>query len=131
LIGESFQARSLIDELKRRYPSDFQVNTAVGPVAMALLQSAQGNSSAAIQTLSTASRAELGVGWGFLPSYVRGLVYLRNRQGKEAATEFERILQYRDLAISNPHFPLAYLGLARACVVSGDPTKARSAYQMG
>jgi hypothetical protein len=68
LIGESSQARSLIDELKRRYPSDFQVNTAVGPVAMALLQSAQGNSSAAIQTLSTASRAELGVGWGFLPS---------------------------------------------------------------
>jgi tetratricopeptide (TPR) repeat protein len=129
LIGESAQARSLIDELKRRYPSDFQVNTTVGPVAMAVLQSAQGNSPAAIQTLTTASRAELGVAWGFLPIYVRGLVYLRNRQGKEAAAEFERILQYRDLAISNPHFPLSYVGLARAYALSGDFAKARAAYQ--
>jgi len=129
LVGETTQSQSLINELRQRYPSDFQVSTVVGPVATALLQSAQGNAAAAIQTLSATSRAELGGAWGFLPIYVRGLVYLRNQQGKEAAAQFQRILQYRDLGVTNPHLPLSYLGFARASALSGDTAKARTAYQ--
>jgi len=42
LAGDSSGARGLIDDLKRRYPSDFQVNGVFGPLVEALLQSATG-----------------------------------------------------------------------------------------
>jgi serine/threonine protein kinase len=129
LAGDSAQASSLIGDLKRRYPSDFQVNMLTVPSATALLESSRGNSSAAIQALTSVNRSELGCAWGFFPVYVRGLVYLRNHQGKEAATEFQRILQYRSLGATTVVYPLAYLGLARASVLAGDTAKARSAYQ--
>jgi eukaryotic-like serine/threonine-protein kinase len=121
LSGDSTQARNLLEDLKRRYPSDFQVNNITTPIATALLDSAKGDTATALQSLERTRPYELGCSWALFPIYLRGLVYLRNRQGKEAAAEFQRILQYSS--------PLAYLGLARASVVAGDTGKARTAYQ--
>jgi eukaryotic-like serine/threonine-protein kinase len=129
LAGDSSGARNIIDDLKRRYTSDFQVNGVFGPSAEALLQSSRGNTSAAIQALQAAVRYELGADWGFLPIYVRGLTYLRGRQGKEAAAEFQRILDHRSLGAVRPLYPLSYVGLARAYALTGDAAKARAAYQ--
>jgi eukaryotic-like serine/threonine-protein kinase len=56
LAGDSSGARNIIDDVKRRYPSDFQVNGVFGPSAEALLQSSRGNTSAAIQALQAAVR---------------------------------------------------------------------------
>jgi eukaryotic-like serine/threonine-protein kinase len=129
LSGDSAQVLSFVQDLKRRYPSDFQVNNITVPIAAALLDSGRGNASAALQSLDRAKRDELGCAWTFVPIYVRGLVYLRNRQGKEAAAEFQRILRYSALGTSNSFYPLAYVGLARASALSGDTAKARTAYQ--
>jgi serine/threonine protein kinase/tetratricopeptide (TPR) repeat protein len=129
LAGDSSGARSLIDDLKRRYPSDFQVNGVFGPLAEALLQSSSGNTSAALQALQPAVRYEMGPYWGFLPVYVRGLTYLRGRQGKEAAAEFQKILDHRSLGATFPLYALSYVGLARAWTLTGDTAKARAAYQ--
>ncbi len=60
---------------------------------------------------------------------MRGLIYLRNRQGKEAAAEFQRILDHRSLGAIYPLYALSYVGLARASSLTGDTAKARSAYQ--
>ena len=129
LAGDFSGARALIDDLKRRYPSDFQVNGVLVPSAEALLQSGRGNTSAALQALQPAGRYEMGPAWGFLPVYVRGLIYLRGRQGKEAAAEFQRILDHRSLGAVRPFYSLSYVGLARAYTLTGDTTKARTAYQ--
>jgi len=50
-------------------------------------------------------------------------------QGKEAVTEFQKFLDHRGIVMNFPLGALAHLGLARACVLSGDTAKARTKYQ--
>jgi hypothetical protein len=63
------------------------------------------------------------------PIYIRGEAYLNARQGVEAALEFQRILDHRGLVLTDPIGALAHLELGRAFVLSGDKSKAKTAYQ--
>ena len=63
------------------------------------------------------------------PIYVRGLAYLADQKGAEAAAEFQKILDHRGIVVSDPIGALAHLQLGRALVLSGDKIKAKSAYQ--
>ena len=63
------------------------------------------------------------------PVYLRGQAYLLARQGKEAAAEFQKIIDHRGLVLNFPLGALAHLGLARAYAQQGEPDKARAAYQ--
>ena len=64
-----------------------------------------------------------------LPVFVRGEAYLAARQGSEAATEFQKVLDHRGLVLNRPIGALAHLGLGRAYVLQGDVPRARAAYQ--
>ena len=64
-----------------------------------------------------------------MPAYLRGQAYLQLRQGKEAATEFQRLIDHPGIVVNSPFGPLARVGLARAYVVQGHTAKARAAYQ--
>jgi tetratricopeptide (TPR) repeat protein len=70
----------------------------------------------------------LGAG-SLYPAYARGLAYLASHHGAEAAEEFQKILDHRGIVISDPIGALAHLQLGRAYALSGDETKAKSAYQ--
>jgi eukaryotic-like serine/threonine-protein kinase len=129
LAGDFSGAGILVDDVKRRYPSDFQVNGVFVPSVQSLLLSSRGNTAAAIQALQPAARYELAPGFGFVPVYVRGLVYLRDHQGKEAAAEFQKILDHRALGATAPLYSLSYLGLGRAEALTGNTATARAAYQ--
>jgi tetratricopeptide (TPR) repeat protein len=96
---------------------------------MAILESGKGNSAKAIELLQPTSRYELGVGYGFVSIYVRGLAYLRGEKGQEAAAEFQKILNQRALGAAIPTFSLSHLGIARAYALTGDAAKARKYYQ--
>ena len=63
------------------------------------------------------------------PVYVRGEAYLTGRQGREAAVEFQKILDHRGIVVCDPIGALAHLQLGRAFTLSGDKTKAKAAYQ--
>jgi tetratricopeptide (TPR) repeat protein len=63
------------------------------------------------------------------PVYVRGEAYLAAHQGAEAAAEFQKILDHRGIVVSDPVGALAHLQLGRAFALSGDKTKAKTAYQ--
>ena len=63
------------------------------------------------------------------PIYIRGLAYLRAKQGEEAAAEFKKILAHRGIAKNSPLAALAQLQLARAQAMSGDKPAARRTYQ--
>jgi ATP/maltotriose-dependent transcriptional regulator MalT len=63
------------------------------------------------------------------PVFVRGEAFLAAHQGREAAAEFQKILDHGGVVLYEPIGALADLGLARAYVLRGDTAKARAAYQ--
>jgi eukaryotic-like serine/threonine-protein kinase len=79
--------------------------------------------------MQVARRFELAPAYGFMPVYQRGLLYLRAKQGQEAAGEFQKILGYHALGAIMPAYPLSYVGLARAYTLTGEVAKSRKAYQ--
>jgi eukaryotic-like serine/threonine-protein kinase len=62
------------------------------------------------------------------PVYVRGEAFLAAHQGKEAAAEFQKILDHRGIVLNEPIGALAHLQLGRAYAMEGDTAKARIAY---
>jgi len=63
------------------------------------------------------------------PIYVRGLVYLKAREARQAATEFQKLLDHRGIVGNFIIGALAHLQLARAQAMMGDKEAARQSYQ--
>jgi tetratricopeptide (TPR) repeat protein len=63
------------------------------------------------------------------PIYLRGEAYLAERRGTEAAAEFQKILDHRGVAVSDPIGALGRLQLARAYRMAGESAKAKAAYE--
>jgi Tfp pilus assembly protein PilF len=57
--------------------------------------------------------------------YLRGEAYLAAHNGREAAAEFQKILDHRGIVLSDPIGALAHLQLARAYALCGGKDKAR------
>src|SRR5262245_60980402 len=127
LCGESGSLQPLIDELSKRWPNDTLLNSLWLPLVKAQMELRHGNFAQAIQLLEAARRYE-AVGF-FAPQYLRGQAYLAQNKGKEAAAEFQNILEHRGWAPTSLLYPLAQLGLARAAVLQGDTARARQSYQ--
>src|SRR5262249_58096496 len=130
------RARALADDLAKTFPEDTSVQYLYLPTLRALFSLSAHDAAAALQSLQSASRFELGVGgigvigyFGKLyPIYVRGQAYLAAQQATEAAAEFQRILDHRSIVLVDPMDAMARLQLARALALSGDRVKAKSAY---
>jgi tetratricopeptide (TPR) repeat protein len=137
LSGDSSRSQTFTEDLERRFPEDTAVRFSYLPALRALRALNQGEPSRAIELLQVAVPYELGAppssffgNFGALyPIYVRGEAYLAARQGGEAVAEFQKILDHRGIVISDPIGALAHLQLGRALAMSGDKTKAKTAYQ--
>ena len=137
LAGDSVQSRTLAEALERRLPEDTAVRFSYLPEVRALLALNHGEPAKAIELLQLAVPYELGdppssfLGYfgSFYPQYVRGEAYLAAHQGEEAAAEFQMILDYRGIVVSDPIGALAHLQLGRAYALSGETTKAKAAYR--
>jgi len=130
------KAEQLADDLAKRFPEDTIAKFNYLPTIRAQLALSRNDATQAIEALQTASPYELGTTaqayFNFLclyPVYVRGEAYLAARQGKEAAVEFQKILDHRGVVLNEPIGALAHLGLARAYALQGDTAKAKAAYQ--
>ena len=128
LSGDSSRSQTLADDLSRRFPEDTTVEFTYVPTLRALLALNRSEPSNAIELLQTAIPYELGAG-NLYPAYVRGEAYLATRQGRQAAVEFQKILDHRGIVVSEPIGALAHLQLGRAYALSGDKTKAKTAYK--
>src|SRR5262249_33764195 len=130
--GDVSRAQALADELNKRYPSDTLLQRLELPSVRASIELSRKNPTGALRALQSVSY-ELGAGPGLPPAmypvYARGQTYLALRQGKEAAAEFQRLLDYRSVVLNSPLGALAHLGLGRAYALQGDSAKARAAYQ--
>jgi eukaryotic-like serine/threonine-protein kinase len=137
LSGDSPRSEILANDLDTRFPEDTSVQFSYLPALRARLALNRGDTSAAIEVLQTAAPQELGAPrsgiqalFGALyPVYVRGEAYLAAHRGPEAVAEFQKILDHPGVVVSDPAAALAHLRLGRAYALSGDVTKAKSAYQ--
>jgi tetratricopeptide (TPR) repeat protein len=137
LYVESSRSQTLVTDLESRFGEDTGVRFSYLPALRARLALNHGEASKAIELLQIAVPYELGTprssihgNFGALyPIYVRGEAYLAAHQAAEAATEFQKILAHRGIVVSDPIGALAHLQLGRAFALSGDTTKAKTAYQ--
>jgi eukaryotic-like serine/threonine-protein kinase len=140
VTGDSSPSQELTEDLSRRLPEDTKVQFIYAPTLRALLALNHRRPSEAVELLQTATPYELAIptegGSEYLlgadslyPAYVRGLAYLVAHQGAEAVAEFQKILDHRGIVLCDPAGALAHVQLGRAYALSGDKTKAISAYQ--
>jgi serine/threonine protein kinase/tetratricopeptide (TPR) repeat protein len=123
------RSQAFLDEALRLYPNDTPMAKMVAPYIKALLARRRGNHAEAIQILESVRRFDLGIINGLTNNYLRGQTYLDQRMGKEAAAEFQKIIDHPGIDTYSEQHPLAHLGLARAAAISGDTAKARTEYQ--
>ena len=120
LAGDTAGAESLAQNLNKQSPVDTQMQSLWLPAIRAQLALNRKDAAAAITALKPASpRIEYGVSplshvYCLQPTYIRGEAYLAAGQGKEAATEFHKILDHSGIVWNCWTGALAHLGVARA-----------------
>jgi tetratricopeptide (TPR) repeat protein len=140
LSGDSSRSQTLTDDLSRRFPEGTIVRFTYLPTLRALLALNRSQPSNAVELLQTTipyeggspieGGSELFLGAvNFYPAYVRGMACLTARRGRQAAAEFQKILDHRGTVISDPVGALAHMQLGRAYGLAGDKDKARTAYK--
>ncbi|HEV2491023.1 MAG TPA: protein kinase [Candidatus Acidoferrales bacterium] len=144
--GDRARAQALTDDLATRFPEDTIVQYNFLPTLRAIFALSRETPLDAIDILRAATPGELGettfsvYGWtAMYPVYVRGEAYLAAHQGREAAAEFQKILDHPGVVLNEPIAALAHLGLARAYALEAQSSegaaadaaraKARAAYQ--
>lgn len=135
LTQSATPAQRLTDDMAKRFPDNTVAQFNYLPTLRAQLALVRKDASMAIEVLGAAAPYELGTpgDGGFTPVmypvYVRGQAYLAAHRGREAAAEFQKILDHRGIVLNELIGALAHLGLGRAYALQGDATKARAAYQ--
>ena len=131
--GDTAQAQKLAEGLSKDLPQDTMVQGYWLPSIRAAIELDAKDAAKAVEILQTAMSFELGKGDPFLvpmyPVYLRGQGYLLAHQGKEAAAEFQKMIDHRGIVVNFPLGALTHLGLARAYALQGDTAKAKAAYQ--
>jgi eukaryotic-like serine/threonine-protein kinase len=118
--GDSARAESLAQDLNKRYPLDTQTQSLWLPAIRVQLALNRKNPADALKSLQVASAIEYGqilfvANLSCLyPTYLRGQAYLAAGQGKEAAAEFQKILDHSGVVWNCWTGALAHLGVARA-----------------
>ncbi len=129
LAGDSGPAMAAAEELSKQFPLDTMINNVSLPAIHAGIEISHGNPAKAVEALQKSIPYEFGWETRVTPNYMRGLALLKMRQGKEAAAEFQKILDHRGLCLTSPLCSLSHLQLGRAQALAGDNAGARAAYQ--
>jgi hypothetical protein len=125
----------MADRLQKSLPSDTLLTNYWLPCIRAAIALSHANAPQAMAYLAPTVPYELAAinppfssGGALYPAYLRGQVYLANRQWDQAASEFQKILDHRGLVWNFPLGALARLQLARAYAGSGDTGTAAESY---
>jgi len=140
LLRDTAQAHQIAAELERRYPEDTSVQFSYLPTLRALAALNQDDPTKAAEMTQVSAPYELAVpgtayftGASFFgalyPVYVRGLAYSRMGRHREAAAEFQKILDHPGIVLTDPIGPMARLQLARVLCDSGERAKSSAAYK--
>ncbi len=128
LCGQHAQGRSLVRELRERYPNATLTTRVSIPLAEAAEALDRGEPRRALDVLEPVQPYDRASRGGFWPEYLRGSALLQLRDGPAAAAEFKSALDHRGEDPSSTVYPLARLGLARSQALAGDTANARQSY---
>jgi DNA-binding winged helix-turn-helix (wHTH) protein/tetratricopeptide (TPR) repeat protein len=137
VAGDYSRARSIANDLEKRFPEDTSVKLNYLPALRGLFALHDGSPEHAIELLQPAVAYEFAVPsvdfntffGGLNPIWVRGQAYLAEHKGAEAAAEFQKMIDHRGLLGGDPIGALARLELGRAYAITGDRTRAKMAFQ--
>jgi DNA-binding winged helix-turn-helix (wHTH) protein/Tfp pilus assembly protein PilF len=132
--GDAKSALATAAQLDQEYPHSTFLQHYWLPLIRAQAELRKGHGEKAVSLLEAALPMDTGVLYDGLageayPDYVRGEAYLASGDGNRAATEFQKILEHRGMALNSPLAALARLGSARAYARIGDKDKARAEHQ--
>ena len=132
--GELAPAQKAATALDHEAPLNTVMQDYWLPAIRASMELSRGDAAQAVEILRPALPYELGQPSQFqystfYPVYVRGLAYLKLKQGREAAAEFQKILDHPGMCLNFFAYPMARVQLARAQALSGDAAAARRSYQ--
>jgi predicted Zn-dependent protease len=129
--GDEARAQKIASDVSAEFPSDTTTNSYWVPAPRAASALQRNDATAALEALRPVAPYEMAEpDWNCMFTvYLRGQAYLLARQGREAAQEFQKMIDRRGAVINCPMGALARLGLARAYAMSGDTAGARNAYQ--
>jgi len=119
MAGDGTQAKSLAEDLNKRFSVDTQMQSVLLPAIRAQLALNQNNPALALKLLQGASTIDLGQMVAINDSclystYIRGEADLAAGQGTAAAAEFQKILDHSGIVWNCWTGALAHLGVARA-----------------
>jgi len=127
VTGDAVRAAALAEDLGKRFPEDTMVQFDYLPTLHAQLALNRNDPLQAIEALQMARPYEMAA--GLYPAYIRGLAHLAAHQSNEAASEFQKILDYRGVVLNEPIGALAHLQIGRVHAMRGDAAKSKAAYQ--
>jgi eukaryotic-like serine/threonine-protein kinase len=121
LAGDTARAESMAQDLNRKYAVDTQIQALWLPAIQGQFALNRKNPQRAIEELQKATGDFEYAQIPFInnvsclyPTYIRGQAYLTANQGKEAAAEFQKILDHSGIVWNCWTGSLAHLGVARA-----------------
>jgi DNA-binding winged helix-turn-helix (wHTH) protein/tetratricopeptide (TPR) repeat protein len=128
--GDTAGAEKLAAQLDKAFPLDTLVQRYRLPTIRAAVALQRKDPNRAVELLRAASAIELGdEGNRLFPVYLRGEAYLMLHDGNRAAAEFQKFIDHHGLTGNFAWGAPARLQLGRAFALSGDKTKAKTAYQ--
>lgn len=129
IAGDVARSEVLAGDLARRFPQDTIMQFVYLADIRAQIALSRNDSPRAIEFLQAAEPYELGQQISLFPAYERGEAYLVAGQGRQAAAEFQKILDHPGVVVNSPIGALAHLQMGRAYALQGDTAKSRAAYQ--
>jgi eukaryotic-like serine/threonine-protein kinase len=127
LCGDTPRSDAGIAALGRAKPGDWQLNNINLPIVRAFLAIDHNEPQQALALLQPVDPYRLSQGNDYL--YVLALADLQAKDTKDAAANFQAVLNHPGVYCFDPAYPLSKLGLARALAQEGDVRGARTAYQ--
>ena len=128
LSGDSAQANEIADKLAHGRPMDTEVQYIRILLVKAAIVLGQNRPNEAIDILAASMPYDLGDAF-LVPAYLRGLAYLQAGDGRQAASEFQKLIDHPGVLEIDIKGALAHLQLGRAQAMMGDKDAARKAYQ--
>jgi tetratricopeptide (TPR) repeat protein len=134
ICGDAAQAEKLAAETSKLFPDGIIWNAVQLPEIRAAIALSRDQPAKSVELLVSAEPYERA----YLEAvYLRGLAYLRQHRGAEAAAEFQKIVDHKGSNWgSSWRYPyrgqsdsLSYLEIARGHALAGDAAKARKAFQ--
>jgi lipopolysaccharide biosynthesis regulator YciM len=105
------------------------LNSAILPSVRAGIQIAQHNPKAALQSLEVARPLDFCEAIALAPAYFRGLAYLEDGNSRQAAREFQSVIDHRAFSPTSPYVVLSELELGHALQLTGDRERAKQIFQ--